>query len=130
MAFFGQQLAPHDPAGADITRRLLPPVWQSGGDSAHLLGTDQLGRDVLSRLLDGARVALIVGFSGAGLAALIGVTLGLTSGYFGGWWDVAVMRLVDTLMAIPNIVLSLAVIVVFGPSLGLLIAVIGCINWT
>lgn len=130
MAFFGQQLAPHDPAGADITKRLLPPVWQSGGDSAHLLGTDQLGRDVLSRLLDGARVALIVGFSGAGLAALIGVTLGLTSGYFGGWWDVAVMRLVDTLMAIPNIVLYLAVIVVFGPSLGLLIAVIGCINWT
>lgn len=130
MAVFSQWLEPHNPAAPNIAARLVPPAWSDGGDRAYLLGTDQLGRDILSRLIRGARIALIVGFSGAGLAALIGVTLGLSAGFFGGWWDTVVMRLVDTLMAIPNIVLYLAVIVVFGPSLGLLVGVIGCINWT
>lgn len=130
MALFGQWLEPHNPATPNIATRLIPPAWVDGGSTTYLLGTDQLGRDILSRLIRGARIALMVGFAGAGLAAFIGVLLGLTAGFFGGWWDTVVMRLVDALMAIPNIVLYLAVIVVFGPSLGLLIGVIGCINWT
>lgn len=130
MAVFGQLLEPHNPATPNIATRLVPPAWVDGGSATYLLGTDQLGRDILSRLIRGARIALLVGFSGAGLAAFIGVLFGLSAGFFGGWWDTIVMRLVDALMAIPNIVLYLAVIVVFGPSLGLLIGVIGCINWT
>lgn len=130
MAVVGQLLEPHNPATPNIATRLVPPAWVDGGSATYLLGTDQLGRDILSRLIRGARIALLVGFSGAGLAAFIGVLFGLSAGFFGGWWDTIVMRLVDALMAIPNIVLYLAVIVVFGPSLGLLIGVIGCINWT
>jgi peptide/nickel transport system permease protein len=129
MAIFAPQLAPHSPTSPNLLARLQPPAW-AGGSGEFFLGTDQLGRDILSRLIFGSRVAFIVGFAGVILAAMIGITLGLLSGYFGGWVDTLIMRLVDTLIAIPNVILYLTVLGVFGPSLTILILVIGFINWT
>ncbi len=122
-------LSPHEPAQAYLLDRLSAPSL-FGGDSEYLLGTDHLGRDMLSRLLYGSRVALIVGFSGVAIAAAIGILLGLISGFFGGMVDTLIMRLVDTLISIPNVLLYLTVLGVFGPSFGILIAVIGLVNWT
>jgi peptide/nickel transport system permease protein len=129
MAIFAPHLAPHSPTSPNLLARLQPPAW-AGGSGEFFLGTDQLGRDILSRLIFGSRVAFIVGFAGVILAATIGITLGLLSGYFGGWVDTLIMRLVDTLIAIPNVILYLTVLGVFGPSLTILILVIGFINWT
>lgn len=130
MAVFAPQLAPHPPTQPNLLHRLSPPMWLDGGSADFVLGTDHLGRDILSRLIFGSRVALIVGLGGVALAASIGITLGLVSGYFGGWVETLIMRLVDTLIAIPNVILYLTVLGVFGPSLTILIVVIGFINWT
>lgn len=134
MALFAPLLAPFDPGEAQLLYRLEPPraVTTVGAGEAprFLLGTDHLGRDMLSRLVYGSRVALLVGLGGVALSATLGVAVGLISGYFGGWWDTLSMRLVDTLIAIPNILLYLTVLGVFGPSLTLLVLVIGLINWT
>lgn len=129
MAIFAPWIAPHSPTAPNLLYRLTPPVW-AGGESQFILGTDQLGRDILSRLVFGSRIALLVGLGGVTLAATIGITLGLISGYFGGLADTIIMRFVDTLIAIPNVILYLTVLGVFGPSLWMLILVIGCINWT
>ncbi|UQN08217.1 ABC transporter permease [Deinococcus sp. QL22] len=125
MALIAPLLSPYDPSLPDLRARLVPP-----GSPGHLLGTDQLGRDVLSRLIYGSRVTLIVGFGGVLLTAIIGVVLGLMAGYLGGRVEAFIMRLVDTLIAIPSILLYLTAIGVFGPSLTMLIVVIGLINWT
>ncbi|ADI14073.1 ABC transporter permease [Truepera radiovictrix] len=130
MALFAPYLAPFNPAEAQLLHRLEPPLTESAAGTRFLLGTDHLGRDLLSRLVYGSRVALIVGLGGVALSATLGVSVGLVSGYFGGWWDTLSMRLVDTLIAIPNVLLYLTVLGVFGPSLTLLILVIGLINWT
>lgn len=122
-------LSPHAPDQAYLLDRLTPPSL-FGGDSGYLLGTDHLGRDMLSRLLYGSRVALIVGFSGVAIAAGLGIILGLLSGFFGGLVDSIIMRLVDTLISVPNVLLYLTVLGVFGPSFGILIAVIGLVSWT
>lgn len=129
MAIFAPYFAPHSPTAPNLLHRLTPPVW-AGGESQFLLGTDHLGRDILSRLIFGSRIALLVGLGGVALAITIGITLGLISGYFGGLADTIIMRFVDTLIAIPNVILYLTVLGVFGPSLWMLILVIGCINWT
>src|SRR6202011_4564195 len=104
-------IAPYDPSVQDTSRRLEPPSHQ------HPLGLDDLGRDVLSRIVWGARVSLRVGFSVVILASLIGVTLGAISGYFGGAVDTLVMRLTDILLAFPGILLAIALVAVLGPSL-------------
>lgn len=129
VALLAPLIAPHAPTTPNLLNRLQPPAWISG-DATHLLGTDHLGRDILSRLLFGTRVALIVGALGVMLAAAIGITLGTLSGYFGGWLDAVISRLVDTLLAIPNVILYLAILFAFGPSLAVLVLVIGGINWT
>lgn len=129
MAVFAPQIAPHAPTAPNLLARLTPPSWISG-DGGHLLGTDHLGRDILSRLVFGTRVALIVGSLGVLLAAAVGITLGAVAGYFGGWTDTIVSRFVDTLIAIPNVILYLAVLFAFGPSLTVLVLVIGAVNWT
>ena len=129
VALFAPVIAPHGPSTPNLLARLTPPAWISG-DATHLLGTDHLGRDILSRLLFGTRVALIVGSLGVALAASIGITLGALAGYFGGWTDTVISRLVDTLIAIPNVILYLAVLFAFGPSLVVLVLVIGGIGWT
>lgn len=129
VAFLAPVLAPHAPGAPDLLRRLAPPAWLSG-DTTNLLGTDHLGRDILSRLLYGTRVALIVGALGVALAALIGITLGALAGYFGGWTDTVISRFIDTLIAIPNVILYLAVLFAFGASLLTLVLVIGGVGWT
>jgi peptide/nickel transport system permease protein len=117
-------LAPHDPAAVALVDRLLPPLSPS-----HLLGTDGLGQDVLSRVIFGARVSLLVGFAAVAISGLLGVSLGLLSGYFGGWADAVVMRIGEVQLAFPAIILYVAVMAVLGPGLEKLIAVIGVVGW-
>lgn len=116
-------LAPYDPDVQDTARRLEPPSKE------HLLGLDDLGRDVLSRILFGARVSLRVGFSVVILASLVGVTLGAVSGYFGGAVDLIVMRICDILLAFPGILLSIALVAVLGPSLNNVIMALAITGW-
>lgn len=130
LAFFGPLLSPHEPREQNLADRLTPPSWSSAGKPEYLLGTDQLGRDVLSRLLHGTRVALIVGLLGTGLALLIGVVLGLCAGYFGGIWDTVTMRLIEIIISIPSSILYITILGVFGPSLWLLVLVMGLFGWT
>lgn len=130
MAILAPYLAPYDPGIPDLRARLAPPTWLEGGTAGHVLGTDHLGRDMLSRLIYGSRIALLVGFFGVLCALVIGVTVGLVSGYVGGRLDAAMMGVVNSVLAIPNTLLYLTVLAVFGQSLLLLVLVIGCINWT
>jgi ABC-type dipeptide/oligopeptide/nickel transport system permease subunit len=116
-------LAPFDPNAQDTVRRLEPP------SRGHLLGLDDLGRDVLSRIIWGSRVSLRVGFSVVILASLIGVTLGAMAGYFGGWTDTLVMRLTDILLAFPGILLAIALVAVLGPSLNNVVLALVVIGW-
>src|SRR5262249_52353888 len=96
LAIFAGYIAPHDPEIGSIGRRFRPPAWQSGGSFEYLLGTDHLGRDILSRLIFGARVSTLVGFTSVIIAGAIGTTLGIISGYLGGWVDQVIMRITDT----------------------------------
>jgi peptide/nickel transport system permease protein len=116
-------IAPYDPNFQDTSRRLEPP------SKAHPLGLDDLGRDVLSRIIWGARVSLRVGFSVVILASLIGITLGAISGYFGGWTDTIIMRLTDILLAFPGILLAIAMVAVLGPSLNNVVIALATIGW-
>ena len=116
-------LAPYDPSAQDTSRRLEPPSHQ------HLLGLDDLGRDVLSRIVWGARVSLRVGFSVVVLASILGITLGAISGYFGGWTDTIIMRVTDILLAFPGILLAIALVAVLGPSLNNVILALAIIGW-
>jgi peptide/nickel transport system permease protein len=109
-------LAPYPPNQQEITQRLLPPSWMERGDSTHLLGTDQLGRDLFSRVIHGARISLIVGFSALLISGIVGVAIGLLAGYYRGWLDDWVMRLADVQLAIPYVLLAIAIIAVIGPS--------------
>jgi len=130
MALLAPVLAPHDPLQQNLRARLLPPFWLEGGSRAYPLGTDQLGRDLASRVLYGSRVAVLVAFAATSLAMLVGVALGVVSGFFRGAWDTAIMRLVDIIVSVPNYILYLTIMALAGPSLPLLIAVIGLLGWT
>lgn len=129
LATLAPALAPADPARNDLLARLTPPAWMVGGSWAHPLGTDTLGRDVVSRLLYGARVSLVVGFSAVVLAGVLGVLLGLVSGYYGGRLDDALMRLGDVQLAFPALVLAIAVLAVVGSGLGNVVLVLGVTGW-
>jgi peptide/nickel transport system permease protein len=122
-------IAPHDPLAQDLTRRLKPPGYVDPRGGAFWLGTDGLGRDILSRLIEGARVSLVVGMGGALISALVGTSVGITAGYFRGWWDGLIMRVVDVWQAIPFTILAIAVVVLLGPSLQNLILVLGITSW-
>jgi ABC-type dipeptide/oligopeptide/nickel transport system permease subunit len=128
-AIFAPWLAPFDPLSVNIRHRLAPPAWLEGGTPAHLLGTDQIGRDLLSRMIFGGRVSLIVGVASVLISASIGVLLGLTAGYFGGRVDWTVMTLVNVTLTFPFVLLALAVIAVLGPSLINMIFVLGIAGW-
>ncbi len=128
-AVFAPLLAPFDPVEQDITQRLKPPGGTDERGRTHLLGTDHLGRDILSRILFGARIALLVGFSAVAIAGTLGLLIGLLSGYFGGRVDDFCMRLADIQLAFPFILLAIAVIGVLGPSLRNIIAVVGVSGW-
>jgi peptide/nickel transport system permease protein len=129
VAVFAPALAPYEPAAQSLRDRLSPPVWQEGGDWSHLLGTDHLGRDMLSRLIWGSRVSLTVGAAAVAFAGLLGVGVGLAAGYFGGAIDAALMRFVDTLLAFPGFLLALVILAVVGPSIVSVIAVLGLTGW-
>lgn len=122
-------LSPHDPYHQDLGKRLLGPVFSSTADPAHLLGTDQLGRDVLSRIIHGARITLVISVLAVVLSSVLGTAVGLYAGYRGGWIDNIVMRLIDMQLAFPVILLVIAVVSLLGPSLPTLIAIIGLSGW-
>ncbi|WP_329469215.1 ABC transporter permease [Streptomyces sp. NBC_01723] len=128
-ALFAPLIAPYDPNAQNLLLRLRPPAWQDGGSGAHLLGTDQLGRDMLSRVIFGARVSLLVGAGAALLAGVIGTVVGLSSGYFGGWADRALMRLADVQLAFPALLLALAIVGFLGSGLWYVILVLGFTGW-
>lgn len=128
-ALLAPVISPHDPTRLNLGKRLRPPVGVENSDPGNILGTDQLGRDMLSRLLWGSRISVIVGVSAVSVAALIGVTLGLLSGFFGGVVDLIISRALDSFMAIPFIVLALAVVSMLGGSLINIIIVLGFTGW-
>ncbi|MEJ5249552.1 MAG: ABC transporter permease [Caldilinea sp.] len=117
IAIFAPLLAPHDPLAQNLRVSKLPPAWQEGGSWEHPLGTDRLGRDLLSRILYGARVSLLVGFFGATLACLLGLAVGVLAGYLGGWVDALISGLVNLLLSIPYLVLVIVVAALVGRSL-------------
>jgi peptide/nickel transport system permease protein len=122
-------VAPWDPARQMLVKRLRPPAWQARGAWEHPLGTDHLGRDILSRILHGGRISLGVGLASVGLAALIGVSLGLLAGFNGGRTDAVIMRVVDVFLAIPYILLAMGVVFALGPSLVNVVLVMAATRW-
>src|SRR5262245_2606433 len=128
-AALAPQVSPYDPLRGSLAKRLKPPVWMQGGSSDHLLGTDKLGRDILSRLIYGARVSLAVSLIAIVVGGLIGVSLGLMSGYFGGKVDALLMRLVDISLSLPTILLALVLVAAVGPSFGTVITVLVVLLW-
>ncbi|WP_436580532.1 ABC transporter permease [Heyndrickxia oleronia] len=129
IAIFANILAPHNPAANNLGDMLKPPAWLDGGSTTYLLGTDNLGRDILSRIIYGTRVSLLVGIFSVILAGIIGILVGILAGYYGGVIDNILMRIVDSFLAIPSILFILVVLAVFEPSIMVLIVVIGFTNW-
>lgn len=130
VAIFANVLAPHNPEVGSLVARFKPPFWQTGGSTKYLLGTDQLGRDVLSRLIFGARVSVIVGFTAVIFAGVIGTALGILSGYLGGWVDQVIMRLTDTWLALPALTFAIFLAAIVGPSMWNIVLILGVTYWT
>jgi peptide/nickel transport system permease protein len=130
VAIFANVLAPHNPEIGSLTARFKPPFWQTGGSTKYLLGTDQLGRDVLSRLIFGARVSMVVGFTAVIFAGAVGTTLGIISGYLGGWVDQVIMRLTDTWLALPALTFAIFLAAIVGPSMWNIVIILGVTYWT
>lgn len=128
-AIFADGLAPHNPRVGDLVNSKLPPAFLEGGDPRFPLGTDELGRDILSRVIHGSRISLLVGFTAVALAGAIGVVLGLISGFYGGRVDDVIMRIADIQLAVPFILLAIAVLAVLGPGLQNLILTLGVAGW-
>jgi peptide/nickel transport system permease protein len=131
VAILADLIAPHDPTlpvqGAGM---FTPPFWMEGGSSATPLGTDFQGRDILSRLIHGARVSLIVGLMGTLVAGTIGTAMGIVSGYVGGWVDQIIMRVTDAWLALPALVFAIFLAAMFGPSMWNIIVILGAVYWT
>ena len=128
-AVFAPWVAPHDPAAQSLSDRLDPPAWSDGGSWSHPLGTDNLGRDILSRIIHGSRVSLLVGVAVVAASGAFGITMGLLAGYKGGRVGRWIMGLCDTQMAFPGLLLALIVLAVVGPSLGAVVVVLAVNNW-
>src|SRR5499433_4290892 len=122
-------VAPHDPARQSLIRRFTPPLWVQGGLPAYPLGTDQVGRDILSRIIYGARVSLVVGLAAVAVSLVVGVTLGLLSGFLRGRVDAVIMTVVDVTLSFPQLLLALAFVAALGPSLATIIVVLGLTGW-
>jgi peptide/nickel transport system permease protein len=129
IAVLAPALAPHDPYAQDLTRRLIPPLWYPKGDWTHPLGTDNLGRDYLSRTLYGARISLLIGLSVMVISGIIGTAMGLVAGYFGGRVDLVITFLITTRLAMPVILFALAVVALLGGSLLVVILTLGLLKW-
>jgi dipeptide transport system permease protein len=130
VAILAPWIAPKDPLAQDLFLGRMPPFWMEGAEPGYWLGTDSLGRDVLSRIMHGARVALVVAVCAAAATCLIGATLGLLAGFLRGWVDVLVSRLVDIWMAFPPVLFSILLIAVLGPGLWSIVIAIVVIDWT
>ncbi len=117
LALFAPVLAPYAPDLTDNTVFLKPPMWQDGGSAAHPLGTDAIGRDMLSRLIHGARLSLVIGLAVVTLSVLLGTVLGLTAGYFRGIYEIAVMRAMDIILTLPSLLLAIVIVAILGPGL-------------
>jgi peptide/nickel transport system permease protein len=130
VAIFANFLAPHNPEIGSLTARFKPPFWQTGGSAKYLLGTDQLGRDVLSRLIFGARVSMVVGVTAVIFAGTVGTTLGIISGYVGGWVDQVIMRLTDSWLALPALTFAIFLAAIVGPSMWNIVIILGLTYWT
>lgn len=129
-ALVGPYLVEHDPLRGSLRARLDPPAWAEGGSAAHLLGTDRLGRDVLARIVAGARISLAVCVVVIAIAGTVGTAIGTLSGYVGGWLDRVLMRLVDLALSLPVILLALLIGAISGPSFGNIILVISLVLWS
>ena len=128
-ALLADSLAPHEPNRQRLVARFKPPVWAQGGSTTYLLGTDNVGRDIFSRIMHGSRISLVVGIAAVGISLLIGVTLGLLSGFLGDRVDATIMALVDIMLAFPQLILAFAMVAVLGPGIGNLILVLGLTGW-
>ena len=128
-ALFAPWLAPHDPYAQDVSQRMIPPIWHDKGTWDHVLGTDKLGRDYLSRLLYGARISLTIGLVAALISGLIGTTLGVLAGYFGGRVDAVISYIITTRLALPVILVALAMASLVGGSLQVVIILLGLLLW-
>jgi ABC-type dipeptide/oligopeptide/nickel transport system permease subunit len=128
-AVFAPWIAPHDPLVVDIRHRMGPPAWMEGGTREHVLGTDQIGRDLLSRVIWGGRVSLVVGVTAVLLSSTIGILFGLAAGYFGARLDWSIMTFINVMLTFPFVLLALAVIAVLGPSMPNMIIVLGVTGW-
>ncbi|MEE2842070.1 MAG: ABC transporter permease [Chloroflexota bacterium] len=127
-AVFAPLIAPHDAKLGDLSDRHIPPML-FGGTSEHILGTDGLGRDILSRIVHGARISVAVAVVALSVGGVIGTLLGVVSGYAGGWVDEVIMRIVDIKFAVPLILIALALAVILGPSFGLLLGLLSFLIW-
>jgi peptide/nickel transport system permease protein len=130
VAVFANVLAPYDPEIGSLAARFRPPAWQAGGSMEYLLGTDHLGRDVLSRLIFGARVSMVVGFTAVIVAGVVGTALGIVSGFLGGWVDQVIMRVTDTWLALPALTFAIFLAAIVGPSEMNIIIILGLVYWT
>ena len=129
-AIFANQIAPHDPKSGSLGKRLTPPVWLEGGSSEHLLGTDQVGRDILTRIIYGSRISVVIALIAIVVSGIIGTALGIIAGYWGGWVDALIMRLVDISLSIPIILLGLVLVAALGPKTSTVIGVIVVLLWS
>ena len=129
VAIFAPYLTPHDPFAQDLNLRLIPPVWMEGSQPTHLLGTDQIGRDYLSRLIYGTRISMLIGVLTVITSGVIGITLGIIGGFYGGRTDDIVMFLITCRLSIPLILVALTVVALVGSSLAVVILTLGLLLW-
>ena len=129
-AIFAELIAPYDPVESSLRNRLLPPFWMDGGSTDHILGTDKVGRDILTRLIYGSRVSVVIASVSILVGGFIGVSLGIIGGYFGGWVDSLIMRAVDISLSIPIILLGLVLVASLGPSKSTVIIVVVILLWS
>ena len=129
-AIFANQIAPHDPTRGSLGNRLSPPVWHPDGSMEHILGTDKVGRDILTRIIYGSRISVIIAMIAIVVSGIIGTALGIIAGYWGGWVDALIMRLVDISLSIPIILLGLVLVAALGPRTSTVIAVIVVLLWS
>ncbi len=130
VGIFAPMIAPHDPYDQLLSKRLIPPVWSPGGTTEYLLGTDHLGRDYLSRLIYGTRISLMIGYGAATVGLLIGVSMGICAGYFGGRVDQLISYILTCQLSLPGLLLTMTLVFFIGPSVYVVIGVIGVLHWT
>jgi peptide/nickel transport system permease protein len=129
MAMFAPWIAPFDPFDQDLSRRLIPPIWHDKGTWTHILGTDHFGRDYLTRIIYGSQISLMIGFLAMLISGIIGTTMGVAAGYFGGRVDMVIMFFITTRLAMPVILVALAIVALIGSSLEIVILVLGFLIW-